>query len=200
MCSMLQLSKKNMEAKKVILSIDAESDGLWGNPFAIGAIAYDSDGNKISLFSARCSAKIENEWVRENVVPHLENIPLVGDYETLLRAFAKYYNSMIKTHDTTVLWYGGHVVEAFLFRELRARNLIEYFDAPYTPIEVATILHLKNEDTSCVEAYLKKYAVPLPEGHIDTPVYDAEIAYLAYQHLIREPKAELYIPFPLRSF
>ena len=37
---------KLIEGKKY-LSLDAETDGLWGNPFAIGLIVYEVAGGRL---------------------------------------------------------------------------------------------------------------------------------------------------------
>ena len=36
-----------LEENKRYLSLDAETDGLWGNPFAIGMIVYEVIGGKL---------------------------------------------------------------------------------------------------------------------------------------------------------
>lgn len=170
--------------KKVILSLDAEADGLWGEIFAIGAGLYEGD-EKIEMFNYRSNLRPQNKWVVENVLPYVEEIPIAGNYEDLLRKFSIFYNEAIKKYNVTTLWYGGHVIETHLFRELKERELIDYFDAPYVPIEVGTLLLVKGEDPSTVEGYIDKYNLQKPEGRIDTPLYDAEIAYIAYKHLTK---------------
>lgn len=185
--------------KKIIMSVDAETDGLWGRPFAIAAVCYDEDGKEVSRFCARSNEQVQNEWVKENSLPYCIDMPCVGGYEDLLRQFANYYNKMNQCHSVTTLWYGGHIVEAYLFREMMSRDLIGFFDAPYLPIDVSTILIVKNEDASSVEAYIKRQGGRLPEGHVDNPLYDAMIAYKAYR-MLTLPKEPEYVPFPMRAF
>ena len=60
---------------KKILSIDAETDGLWGNPFSIAAIVYE-DGKEIDKVCYRLPDEVvTDEWVKENVLPTL-NFPV----------------------------------------------------------------------------------------------------------------------------
>lgn len=69
-----------MKKRVIVLTIDAETNGLWGRMFAIGAIAYDESGNRISIFQGRTSMKeVDNPWVIENVVPHLQDIPVIEE-------------------------------------------------------------------------------------------------------------------------
>jgi hypothetical protein len=60
------------------LSIDVESVGLYGEPFAIGWVLYE---NKVEIESGLLQCNVDNaegtvankEWVKENVVPALQN-------------------------------------------------------------------------------------------------------------------------------
>ena len=55
---------------KNILSFDAETNGLWGQAFAIGAILYNPEGKEIDRFVGRCPIEEDvNSWVAENVLP-----------------------------------------------------------------------------------------------------------------------------------
>ena len=57
---------------KKILSVDAETDGLWGNPFSIAAIVYE-DGKEIDKVCYRLPDDVvTDEWVKENVLPTLD--------------------------------------------------------------------------------------------------------------------------------
>ena len=65
-------------ANRVIFSIDAETVGLYGDPFAVAYSVCDCDGGK-ELENGYSSCPFENakgevsnrEWVSKNVVPHL---------------------------------------------------------------------------------------------------------------------------------
>lgn len=52
-----------------IFSFDAETNGLYGKAFSIGAIIME-DGEETSTFVARCPINGEvNPYVAENVLP-----------------------------------------------------------------------------------------------------------------------------------
>lgn len=59
----------------MIMSIDAETNGLWGKAFAIAAILYDEKGKEINKVVYRLpNTSVTNEWVKEKVLPTLENV------------------------------------------------------------------------------------------------------------------------------
>lgn len=164
------------EKKRVILSVDAETDGLWGRPFAIAAIAYDENGSLIHSFVAKSNEEVKNSWVKENVLPTIQDIEVVGNYTQLLKEFANFYKDMREQYEVTVLWHMGHVVEAYLFRELVENKLIGEWDAPYTPIEVSEVLRMKGFAPDSVDNYAKQHNIPISEGSTHNPLYDCEVA------------------------
>lgn len=173
------------EKKKVILSVDAETDGLWGRPFAIASIAYDENANEIARFVARSSEEVKNEWVKANALPQCENIEVVGNYIELLSAFAQFYNNMREQYEITTLWHMGHVVESHLFRELVSNKLIGEWDAPYTPIEVSEVLRIKGFAPDSVDNYAKQHNVGITQGYTHNPLYDCEVAAKVYFDLMK---------------
>lgn len=47
---------------------DVESDGLYGDGFAVGAVVFD-DGKEVARFSGIAEPeKLENDWVKANVL------------------------------------------------------------------------------------------------------------------------------------
>lgn len=184
-----------MEKKKVKITLDAETNGLWGRVFAIGAIAYDEDGNRISVFQGRTSMKeVDNPWVVENVVPHLQDIPVIEEegiekpytHKPLLKAFAEYYQDLREQYEVRVLWHMGHVVEAHLFRQLVNLGYIGEWDAPYVPIEVASFLEVMGYQPDSVDKYVSERGIKINiGGSTHHPLYDCEVAYQAYEDLIK---------------
>ena len=169
-----------------ILSIDAETDGLWGNPFWIAGIVYNEEGLEVDKVNIAINTpEIKEDWVKENVIPELtkcKNVVFVDSYEKMLEKFAKFYNKY--REDSTVLWHMGHIVEAHLFRELHRLELIGDWDAPYTPIEVSEILRQAGEQPDSVDNYIKKYDISVNDyGSTHNPLYDCEVAAKTYFHL-----------------
>ena len=65
---------------KKVFSWDAETNGLWGAAFAIGAVIYEN-GVETKKFYTRCPiAGDVNPWVQENVLPQMENLPVTHKF------------------------------------------------------------------------------------------------------------------------
>ena len=177
-----------LEEGKKFMSVDAETDGLWGQPFAVAAVVYKvSEGalveeDRICLFYG---ADIQNSWVKENVLSTLNMLPTNSSYITMMEEFAHFY---LENKDATTIWHMGHVVEAYLFRELQKLGLIGEWDAPYTPIEVATMLQLSGYDPSSVDTYARENKIVLPEGSTHNPLYDCIVAAKVFEHICSNTK------------
>lgn len=140
---------------KSILSIDAETLGLWGKPFSIAAISFDLEGNEIGRFEIRRElTEVETEFAAFGLFNCCRHIEHVADsYEDMLKKFADFWIGKKDTH--IALWHMGHVVEAFLFRELRRLGFIGDWDAPYCPIEVSGLLLDNGHEPSSVDSFNK---------------------------------------------
>ena len=165
-----------------ILSIDAETDGLWGNIFSIAGIVYNEKGEEIDKILLRLPNKVvKNEWVKENVLPELDKVTH-SEYEKMMVDFANFY--MKYKDEATVLWHMGHIVESHLFRELHRLELIGDWDAPYTPIEVSETLRIAGEKVDSVDDYAEKYSLEISDyGSTHNPLYDCEVAFKVWRHL-----------------
>ncbi|MDD2388096.1 MAG: hypothetical protein PHP52_15080, partial [Bacteroidales bacterium] len=73
-----------------IFTFDAETNGLWGKAFAIGALVYDEQGTEIARFVGRLpDTEVTDQWVKDNVLPQITDIPVTyQNYEQLLADFA----------------------------------------------------------------------------------------------------------------
>jgi hypothetical protein len=118
---------------KKVFSFDAETNGLWGQAFAIGALVYDESGAEISRFVGRCPIEGEvDKWVAENVLPKIADIPVTcGDYNALLALFAEFYKA--NKQDADVIAHMGFIVEVKILRDLHAAGLIGDWDGSLPP-------------------------------------------------------------------
>lgn len=75
---MLNLTIEKVTATTApIFSFDAETNGLWGQAFAVAAVLFDENGDEVARFVGRCPIEGEvNPWVKENVLPEMEGIPV----------------------------------------------------------------------------------------------------------------------------
>lgn len=188
--------------KKYIMSLDAETNGLWGQPFAVAGIIYNSQtGEEVDKICLRLpNDAVTDSWVVENVLPTL-NFPvthtgnilfdtqigkekrLIRAYESMLRDFAEWY--MKYKDESEVLWHMGHIVESHLFREMHRLNFIGDWDAPYVPIEVSAYLQQAGEPADSVDSYAKKHNLNITDyGTTHNMLYDCEVAFKCYFHII----------------
>jgi hypothetical protein len=169
-----------------IISIDAETDGLWGRPFAVAMTVYDEKDKEIDKFiSMQKYAPITDNWVLENVIPALSDItPDAESYLDLLEKSAEFY--MKHKENATVICHVGHIVEANLIREWHDNGFIGDWDAPYPLIDVSAMLQLLGEDPVSVDAFAKKYCIYTTDyGTTHNPLYDCEVAARVYQCIMK---------------
>lgn len=169
--------------KNKIMSLDVESNGLWGNPISIG-FTIEENGKVLRKTEACFIDQNENydEWITTNVInPLKENKKVLHltRYLDLLKWFANEYNQY--KDDYTVVYHQGHIVESNLFKELINNNLIGIWDAPYTPIEMSTILLVNGFKPDSVDNLVEQGLIQKPsESQSHQALYDAEVTGRAY--------------------
>lgn len=198
----LKTHNRTVDDLIAFVSLDVESDGLWGNPFAIGVACYNV--NKEEIHSLTWVMKdldkvVTNPWVKDNVLPNMDMTSPLGGfvtdnyndnrvtrpvrfecdlYEEMLWSFANNFWNYVK--DAQVIWHMGHVVEANLFKELRNHEFIGDFDAPYTPIELSVVLASKGCNPDSVDKYIEEQLHLMPVGNTHDPLYDARAAAVVF--------------------
>ena len=184
------------------VSLDVESDGLWGNPFAIGVACYNINKEEIKSYTwvmKDLDKVVTNPWVKENVLPNMDMTSKLGgyvtdsivnnkistptryvceDYEDLLSSFA--YGFWFHAKDAQVIWHMGHIVEANLFKELRNHAFIGDFDAPYCPIELSVVLAHNGCEPDSVDKYIEDQPHLTPVGNTHDPLFDARAAAVVF--------------------
>lgn len=163
---------------KKILSIDAETNGLWGQAFAISALLFNEEGNQEKQFVGRCPiAEDVNPWVAENCLPKMTNIPEnYKNYETLLKAF---FDFLQDNKDAVVLTHMGHIVESKLLQDAHRLGIIGDWDAPYLWYDVCLFF----DDST--DKYCQENNINIGESNTHNPVYDCMSAYKAFKHFIQ---------------
>ena len=179
---------KDIKLSNKIMSLDVESNGLWGEPISIG-FTIEENGKVIDKWEA-CyidPTKEYNDWVKENVIVPLKenkNIFHCSSYDNLLRWFVLRYIHYCKDCGHTVLYHMGHIVEANLFKELVSGGYIGEWDAPYTPIEVSALLAVCGYEMDSVDKLAELNLIKKPEAsQRHQALYDAEVTARAYWFL-----------------
>lgn len=170
----------NLLNKQKIISIDFETNGLWGQPFSAAAVVYDENNNETNRYVARCPIEGEvNGWVKNNVIPQMEGIKQTHDsYDEMLKDFF----DILKEHkDAKVLVHMGHVVEANVLRDAHSKGIIGDWDAPYEWYDVCVLFG------DSVDKYNKTNGVSLEKdleglsGGTHNPLYDCIATARAFQ-------------------
>lgn len=182
------------------ISIDCESDGLWGPVFMIGVSVLDIYGNEIEnhiLSYKGYESDIKNQWVKDNVIPVITlpeqgvhttegEAPIIhnccASREIMLEAFKQLW--MAEWKSLTTIWHMGHVVESGFFKELHDRGYIGDWDAPYVPVEVSAFLKWTGHAPDSVDSYAEKYGLKI-EGSTHDPLFDARITAKVYFHIVQ---------------
>lgn len=171
-----------------VLSIDFETNGLWGTAFSAGAVLYkitETTTSKIDSFVGRCPIEgAVNNFVAQNVLPEMEKIPEnFKSYTALLTAFADFY--LKNKSNATIIVHMGLPVEARVFLDMHSKELIGDWDAPYPLIDIAGNLQQAGFDPTSVDAYIASHGIEIPkfDGGTHNPLYDAEAAFWCYYNL-----------------
>lgn len=179
---------------KKIFSFDAETNGLWGEAFAIGALVYDENGAEIERFVGRLSESVVTDgWWNSPEDGETETrlqklaraIPVTyEDYNSLLADFAKFY--LANKADADVVVHMGYIVEAKVLRDMHDRGLIGEWDGPYPLHDVSGNLQQAGEDPTSVDKYVQKCGLSVGafQGGTHNPLYDSAVAAVVYRHLL----------------
>ena len=121
-------------------SFDIESDGLYGEAFAVGAVVADDNGMIVDRFYGIAEAeKVQSEWVKSNCIPYLTDFPVYADRRAMREAFwnfyLKYRKSAYIISDVPVPVEAG-----FLRQCVMDDPENRTFEAPYPLIDVASVL------------------------------------------------------------
>lgn len=174
--------------KKGYLSFDAETNGLWGEAFSIGAIVTNEKGELIDSFIGRCPINGEvDSFVKENVLPKLEGVEVnYSSYDEMLIDFIKFY--MAYKQDKTVLVHMGLPVEAKILLDAHKKGFIGDWDAPYPLVDISAIPEIGTSPDS----YNSDNGIEIPEceGETHNPLYDSWSALLSYVHWLSTVEKE----------
>ena len=168
---------------KKIFSFDAETNGLWGQTFAIAAVVKSEAGTISFIGTCPIEGQV-NQWVAENVLPVMENIPEeyeYASYKELLKAFVSFYKKY--KEDADIIVHMGLPVEARLFIDAHNMGILGDWEAPFPLIDISAY----PEINISVDTYNKKNGIENPYiGSPHNPLYDSWAALVAYEHYHKE--------------
>lgn len=173
-----------MKNNNKVFSVDAETNGLYGQAFAIAAVVYEN-GAKIAEFLARCPITgAIDQFVKENVIPQMEEVRITHrDYVSMLHDFICFYKK--HKQDADIIGHMVCPVEARLFIDAQAFGLMGTFEGPFPFIDISAY----DDINTSVDAYNKEHDVSVSVSSCakgtHNPMYDADAAVAAYSHLKR---------------
>ena len=178
---------------KRVISIDVESNGLWGVPFQVAMIVTDENGDIVDSINYRCPilGKV-NKWVKENVLPKIEDIKEThNSLKDMLKDVSEFW--LKYKNDAMMLVHMGFIVESGLFRNMYACGYIGEFDGPYEYIELAELLRCNGEKYDSVDEYIEKYGLNKPDiiGGTHNAMYDALATLEVYKHLVKNKNIDI---------
>ena len=159
-----------------IFSVDAETDGLYGPVWAIGAAVLDTEPGLVQVWGSQIDPDVVTDpWVREHVVPAV-NLARVSSREQLLDEFWAFW--MEHREGSVCVADFGAPVEAGLFRACVERDLPgRMWNGPYPLHEVGTALLMAGIDP---DVDRREFADRLGlDQH--NPVHDALASALCWQ-------------------
>ena len=133
---------------KNIFSFDCETDGLYGETFAVGVFVLSPEGLIIDKFSGISQVEeVTNDWVKENVIPNLEGLQKYPTCKQMRNAFWKFWMKHRGTGEKslcTAIADFGIPVESGFFKQCVLDDLDNrQWNAPYPLHEVETLLIAK---------------------------------------------------------
>jgi hypothetical protein len=173
-----------LELPKIIFSVDCETNGLWGIPFSISVIVINEKKEILERYFSRLpDSFVTHEYVLKNVLPSLSKSPVThADYYDFLGDFFQIWKKW--SSRSVALCHMGYICEAFLWREGYNLGMIEWNEAPYPLLDVASQLELIGEKSDSVDNYFLKHGLKMSEIgaelSVHHPEFDAERAALVY--------------------
>lgn len=170
-----------------LLSLDAESNGLYGQAFMISAIVTNGDGldRLVAQFVGRCPIEGEvDQWVADNVLPNVADVSVNYDtYAELLEGFFEFYQQ--RKAGTKIVTHMAYPVETKVLRDMVELDLTNrQWEGPYPLFDVANYLEDAGFDPTSVDSYNNDHGLKVPDGTTThNPLYDSWAAEVCFRHL-----------------
>jgi len=173
--------------KHDLIVIDVESNGLWGQPFAVGAVCMTAGGRVLRTFRSRCNIdEVPDEWIVENEIEEkLSHFPLVEGQRELIAGFVNWLIQEENLAAGVFVDVGFPVDTGFL-------GLFKLLDpqwrkyAPYPLLEVSSIIMSAGASPRVDREEYAKELIGEKTGMAHDPVWDAEVSGLCVIRALRK--------------
>ncbi len=161
-----------------IFSSDAETDGLYGTVWAIGAVVLNGSDEPVAQFAGQLDpAVVTDPWVQENIVPVVK-LPRYETRTDLLEAFWSFW--LENKEEAECVGDFAVPVEAGLFRACVELDVVHrQWIGPYPLHELGTALLMAGDDPDVDRRKLVNRLDLTPHN----PLCDALASGLCWQRL-----------------
>ena len=145
--------------KENILVFDVESTSLFGSGFAFGVVVYNRGGSEVDRLELKSKEgqELANDWVKQNVIPHLEDMP---SCETDIELRDAFYNFYMKHKETAEIWSDCNFPVETNFLNDVVKDDIEgrQWNMPYPLKDISTVVDINiNRTEECGIVGLRKH-------------------------------------------
>lgn len=159
-----------------LIIIDVESNGLWGQPFAVGAVRMTSGGRVIRNFAMRCNIdEVPDEWIINNEIEEmLEEFPKVDNVGELMAEFMVWYsgeggaNTFVDT---------GFPVDCRFLDIMRTSTKWQSY-SPYPLYDISSIIVAAGGPPNVDRLEYAEELIGEKKGNAHDPLWDAELSGL----------------------
>jgi len=173
-----------------LLIIDVESNGLWGQPFAVGAVRMTSGGRVINSFGMRCNIdEVPDEWVVNNEIEEmLEKLPKVDDTGELMAEFMRWYSSEAPGRARNTFVDTGFPVDCRFLDLMRMDSGWQAY-SPYPLYDISSIIMAAGEPPNVDRLEYAEELIGEKTGVAHDPLWDAELSGLCAIRALRKLQA-----------
>jgi len=169
----------HIDAESVNLPIASELVNI--DPYLAVGVVFETKNGITYTAGYRKNSPLEiDNWVQDNVLPHIEQYELL-DY----REFKSVTTSLV-TAGLPMWAHCGYILEGGLISACLADDS-QRFRRPYYLHDLATVLAILGEEKpESDDAYIEKHGLTewLPVGHPHDPVYDCLVSALVLDHAL----------------
>jgi len=166
-----------------LIVVDVESNGLWGQPVAVGAVRMTSGGRIIRTFAMRCNIdEVPDEWVVNNEIEEmLEALPKVEDPKALMGEFIGWYS---KEGSRNTYVDTGFPVDCRFMDLMRLEAKWRPY-SPYPLYDVSSIIVAAGDPPNVDRLEYAEELIGEKSGARHDPVWDAEVSGLCAIRALR---------------
>lgn len=171
-----------------LLIVDVESNGLWGQPFAVGSVRMTSGGRVLETYTGRCNIdEVPDEWIEKNKIEErLINFPLKESPLHLVRDFWNW-----RREDLPMFVDCGFPVDVRFLNLMAPHNKNNQtgFYSPYPLYDISSIIMSAGESPLVDRYEYAKELIGETCGTAHNPLWDAEVSGLCAIRALRKLQA-----------